>query len=221
MKHLKTTLLILLLFLVSSCGLSSQEENPSLEQYESSRGENLQLKEDEWYGSGKVLMKSSLRSLREDMHLAVNGQFLESESFFILHLYFDNFQYDTGLQLRFKQDLQDPENALITVELAEPGLSFRPMGEISGALDKNGYFDLRVELHNQSHFDRKILVWNDSILMDSSSRKNRQQLIEGNADYNSSLADFVVYNWGQGLKWGVAIDRMRLVELKREVPFVD
>ena len=71
------------------------------------------------------------KSTRTNAHVLLQGQFLSSESYLILHLFFDDFEKDTGIQLKVKPDL---ENESIIIEYAEPLRPYRPLATISTAV---------------------------------------------------------------------------------------
>ena len=105
--------------------------------------------------------------------------------------------------------------------MAEPGLSFRELGVIDKAIAKDGSFALRIEAINRFNNSRRVLVWNDQILIDSVQRRPRDKVIDGNADLDSLSESYIFYSWGQGLRWGVRLESMRVIKIRREAPYAD
>jgi len=185
----------------------------------------LRQEEETWIGTGRIMMLNSLRSPRENIHIHFAGQFLNSHSFLTLHLYFDDFLYDTGLQIRFSPILEN-ENTnerteAILVELAEPGYSYRTLGHIEKSLAYDKSFYLRLETISRLNNSQRLLIWNDQILIDSLQRRRRDTILEGNADIDSSSIPFTFYRWGQGQRWGATLNNTRISQLKRDTPYVD
>lgn len=206
---------------LTSCGLSSPLESPPFEEIKEKQGSQLLITESEWAGTGKILFKNSIGSAREGLHLNIKGQFLKEQSDLTLHLYFDNFKYDTGIRLRFslvKDPLEDHQD--IAVDFAEPGFSFQSLAVLENSIDDEGNFHLRIELVNKVSESRRILIWNESVLVTSRQRRNKDKIITGNADFDSQNSQQVFFHWGKGFNWGLSMLQMKLFSVTREVPFV-
>ena len=104
---------LILFLLLTHCSLpeGSSSDNAVVEQVIGERV--FSEKNDKWVGTGRLMMADTLRSQRETIHVYLNAQFLNDSSFLVLHLFFDEFNYDTGLQIRFKQlhsEIDDEES---------------------------------------------------------------------------------------------------------------
>ncbi len=212
--------------IITSCSLSSQNDqnDTPIDPIAETRSETLFQDGTSWVGSGKILLQSQLRSLRDSFHILLQGQLFAEDSFIIVHLFFDNFDYDTGIQLLIRK-VESTENtdhaSDLQLEFAEPGLSFQPLAEIKQALNNEGQFRIRIEAINRLNNEKRLLVWNDQLLINSQLRHVRDKIIEGNADYDSLDQNKVFYRWGAGISWGVTLENVRINLLKREAPFVD
>lgn len=211
-----------ILIFAGGCGLNKAARSPidSMVEFDSTA---LTISPTAVVGTGRVIATSSLRSERSNFHINMKGQFINPTSSFILHLYFDNFTYDTGIQLQFTV-VEEPVGSgtyLIDVEFAEPGKSFRHLTSIAGALASDLGFHLRIETHNEINNSRRILIWNDQLINQSDQAHPRDKILAGNADYDSQRENNTFYTWGNGLRWGLNMQQMRFTLLNREVPFVD
>ncbi len=213
----------LLLFLVACDQSPSIAERPLMDEVDSIQSKNIRADEKGYIGSGKILMTSQLRSPRDSFHINLEGQFFEEESSLILHLFLDDFTYDTGIQIRFQRGESDGEDSSHTVEVsfAEPGFSFKPLTTIDEAVNHRGEFNLRIETINRLNNDRRILIWNNKVLLNSSLRVEKDKILSGNADFDSAREGMVFYSWGQGYRWGVDLHNFRINMLRREAPYVD
>lgn len=173
-------------------------------------------------GTGRYLVNTSLRTSRSNIHLNLAGQFIDPvNSFFILHLFFDDFFYDVGVQLRFVLVDNPAGGKSIDVEFAEPGKSFRHLTQIDDVLNSDLSFNIRIEAHNQLNNTRRILIWNNFITLQSNKVIDLDKIMEGNTKYDSLSTNMVFFEWGQGLRWGLNLNQMRVSKFNREVPFVN
>lgn len=216
---------LLFLFFLGACEQEMNlNERPLLDEVETIRSKNIRVDEKGYIGSGKILMKSQLRSPRDSFHINLKGQFFEGESFLVIHLFLDDFTYDTGIQLliqRGESEAEEDPSHDIDVSFAEPGYSFRPLTTIKEAANHAGEFNLRIETINRLNNDRRILIWNNEVLINSSLRVKRDKILPGNADFDSAREGSVFYSWGQGFRWGVDLKNFRISQLRREAPYVD
>jgi hypothetical protein len=217
------------------CGLRDDQTSPQpVDPVVWTIGQPLQQDGASWVGTGHLRMGTDLRSPRETLHILLEGFLFEKDSKLVLHLFYDNFFFDTGLRLalspRFPGEaLEGTEGhhhtsmreAQIVVEIAEPGQSYRELAVIENALTNQGLFRFRVEAINRLNSDRQLLVWNDSLVLDSGARDVRDAIVAGSADYNSWHSGDILFDWGQGLSWGISLEKARVDILKREAPYVD
>jgi hypothetical protein len=213
-----------LLLLIVACDQSpGLTERPLVDEVDSIQSKNIRADEKGYIGSGKILMTSQLRSPRDSFHINLEGQFFEGESSLVLHLFLDDFTYDTGIQILFRRgdgDGEDPSHS-VEVSFAEPGFSFRPLTIIKEAVNHRGEFNLRIETINRLNNDRRILIWNNKVLLNSTVRIEKDKILAGNADFDSAREGLVFYSWGQGYRWGVDLNNFRINLLRREAPYVD
>ena len=120
--------IFILLFLLTGCMVDNKTENSSnFDDFTEYNSENLSQNSLEITGTGRIIANSVFKSTRTNAHVLLQGQFLSSESYLILHLFFDDFEKDTGIQLKVKPDL---ENESIIIEYAEPLRPYRPLATI-------------------------------------------------------------------------------------------
>ena len=207
------------------CDLPQPETAPfpieTIAEMTETSGATLTLSDSSLSGGGKIHFKTTLKTIRDSFHIDLQGRFLSPQSFLILHLYFDNFRYDTGIQLRFSMVETQSQAPQIQVEFAEPNRSFYPLTRLGQALTNSHEFHLRVETFNEANNGRRILIWNDQLVLDSQSIKPKDRLTASNAEFDSLRQNMIFYSWGQGLGWGIHMEQMRFTQAHREVPFVN
>jgi hypothetical protein len=172
-------------------------------------------------GSGRLLATSVLRSSYTNFHLKISGNFLSADSQMTLHVFFDDFQYDTGILLRMSLAHDYLETGDINVEFAEPGRSYLPLTTLNKVVGNDLSFVLRIEAHNKFNNERRLLIWNDALFLDSRARETRDRLTLENADFDSLNSGNIIFSWGQGYHWGLHLRNMRINTLMREVPVAD
>lgn len=211
--------------LIATCCLMGCMDNPEVNgdshldpMIQINSFDNLTLQSTEALGSGRILMDSQMRTTRTSLSFRCRGQFLEDDSVITFHLFFTNFNHDNGIRLELRRDTEHPDQ--IMVLWAEPGRTYQEVTHLVGSLSDNQEFSLRIELVHQLNQDQRLLVWNDSLLLTNQKRTPRDFLNPSNADFDSLTSQFVTTQWGRGLRWGVTLYKMRLSELKREVPIV-
>ena len=93
----------LLSFLLFGCSVDEKvtSDQSSIEAFTVFDQDNLTQSSEEMVGSGRLTAVSTFKSSRVNAHFVTAGQFINEESSFTLHLFFDRFDRDTGIQLRF------------------------------------------------------------------------------------------------------------------------
>lgn len=214
--------LLLCIFLLSSCAFDDQDPQHLIDPVVELLGPApISISENEIVGTGRVKALAQLRSPRENFHLHIAGQFLESSSFLTLHLFFDDFQNDTGILLRLRPTEIENQRGHIDVDFAEPGQSYRHLTQISESIGPDLRFILRIEALHQMNNEKRLIIWNDALFLDSNFRERRDRLTFANSDFDSLHDHNIFFSWGRGYNWGLNLNRMRLQILRREVPIED
>ena len=214
--------LFILLVLQVQCAPELEQSTQSIDPLQEALGPSpISISRQEVVGSGRVIATSTLRSPRSNFHLHLAGYFIEPSSTLTLHLFFDDFSYDTGLLLRLSLPEDYQETGRIDVDFAEPGRSFRHLTTIEKSLGPDMSFVLRIEAHNKFNNDQRLLVWNDALFLGSDQREVRDRLTMANADFDSFDERNIFFTWGRGPRWGLHLNKMRLYRVLREVPIAD
>ncbi|MCJ8278332.1 MAG: hypothetical protein HRT44_06070 [Bdellovibrionales bacterium] len=195
--------------------ISPQDSIEELSEYDS---DNVSVSSTEVNGTGRFVSESYFKSTRTNAHFVVSGNFFDESSSLTLHLFFDSFEHDTGIQLRFTQSTENPES--LVVEFAEPSRPYRILSTIAKAIASDSSFSIRIETLNAMNNSRRLIIWNDSVFYETGTREPKDILVANNAEYDSQRLNHVFYYWGAGIRWGVNLKNFRLTELRREAPYV-
>ena len=160
-------------------------------------------------GTGRVLFKQALFGLFSKEFYFFNAHFIDEDSFFILHSHFTGFAKEDGLQVFFKRTKNN-----LTIELSTPSYPPQTLYTQENYFLKNQVLKFYIEITNGSKNKVEIKIWDSTV--------NPTKYLKKEADFFSKenlMVDsqgLIFYSQGQGLLWGVELNKITLKEIKRK-----
>ena len=159
-------------------------------------------------GTGRVLFNQPLFGLFSKEFYFINANLFDEESVFILHSHFTGFAKEDGIKVFFRRDKHT-----LTIELATPSYPLQILNTQENYFLKNQNIKVYLEITNGSKNFVEVKIWNSYI--------NPTQYLKKSANFFSienliaDSNDFIFYSKGQGLLWGVELNKAQLKEIQR------
>jgi hypothetical protein len=200
------------------CACSSRTETENDKKFDaftadkSSLLENLSVAP---LGTGRLMFTDPLGGFDSREHYILEFRFLEDGAELRLWSHFSSFQRADGVEIIFRRNGDQ-----VQVLMSTPGAPAQALEEWTWASERTP-LRLRVEIHNGVAEGARGLVWNDKISRDGLVWSQLDQVHEANALIDSRRLSHLFFSKGQGLFWGLELDRVEVLTAKREAPYVD
>ncbi len=160
-------------------------------------------------GSGRVLFNQPLFDLFSKELYFIKAEMFNESSSFVLHSHFTGFTQADGIKIFFSRD----KNSL-TIQISTPNYSFQHLYTDEKYFIQNQTLQIYTEAYNRSKNLIGIKVWRTDInptgyLKQSISFLSRQNLL-------ADSQELIFYSRGQGMLWGVELNKVRLIKIFRE-----
>ena len=160
-------------------------------------------------GSGRILFDVPLFGLHSKELYFIKARFFNEDSFLTLHSHFTGFDKQDGIQISFVRD----KNRLI-INALTPHYPAQPLYVKDNYFSKNQILEVRVQIQNGIKNFIHIKIWNLYINPTGYLKINESTLTKQNLMANSS--DLIFYSKGQGMLWGMELDKIHLLTVFRE-----
>ena len=159
-------------------------------------------------GIGRVLFNQPVFGLNSREFYFVKAELFNENSFLILHSHFSGFAKEDGVKVFFIRE----QNNLV-IKAATPDYPVQSLYVQEGYFEKSNQLAVYVQVQNGTREFVDIKVWNIYINPTGRLRETADFFTSQNLITDSE--DALFYSQGQGLLWGVEIDRVRLMEIYR------
>ena len=160
-------------------------------------------------GAGRVLFQQPLFGLYSKELYFVKAELFHENSSLVLHSHFSGFAKEDGIKIFFIRD----KNSFI-IKVSTPAYPVQELYKDEDYFVKNQTFEIYTEVHNGTENFINIKVWNTYINPSGSLKKPTSFLSQQNLIVDSE--DTLFYSKGQGMLWGVSLDKVRLIKITRE-----
>ena len=175
--------------------------------------ENLSILSEKDFSSKKILAEGSLSGILSKEYYLVKASFQENDSKLILFSHFQGFHISDGIQVQMER----AGNSL-TVKLAVQDHPPRSLFQKADYFSDNNELDMTVGVENGTNYGFRVWIWENFSNKKNGSKIPSNILTKENLLVDSLLKKLTFYNKGQGLKWGIQLIRVRLLESARVTP---
>lgn len=160
-------------------------------------------------GAGRVLFQQPLFGLYSKELYFVKAELFHENSSLVLHSHFSGFAKEDGIKIFFIRD----KNSFI-IKVSTPAYPVQELYKDEDYFVKNQTFEIYTEVHNGTENFINIKIWDTYINPSGSLKKPTSFLSQQNLIVDSG--DTLFYSKGQGMLWGVSLDKVRLIKINRE-----
>lgn len=161
------------------------------------------------YGTGRVLFNQPLFDLFSRELYFIKAELFNEHSSFVLHSHFTGFKTQNGIRVFFIRE----EDQLI-IRIATPAYPVQDLHVVEGYFINSQKLEIYVEVQNGTENLVNVKVWDKYINPSGYLKKSVSVLLRQNLITSSE--DLLFYSKGQGLLWGVELNKVRLIEIFRE-----
>lgn len=201
--------LLLLFVFLFSFGCSPVAENQA--EFLILDKESVQLSKEKKVleGVGRVLFTQPLFGLYSKELYFINTELFHEQSSFVLHSHFTGFMKEDGIKISFIRN----QNSLF-IKASTPAYSVQEFYKDENYFIKNQKLEIYVEVHNGTENFISFRIWDTYINPSGSLKTVASFLSEQNLVTDSKNVLF--YSKGQGMLWGVRLNKARLIKISRE-----
>ncbi len=173
--------------------------------------ETVQFSKDEKVleGVGRVLFQQPLFGLYSKELYFIKTELFHENSSLVLHSHFSGFVKEDGIKVSFIRDV----NSLI-IKVSTPAYPVQELYKDEDYFVRNQMLEIYTEVHNGTENFISVKVWSTYINPSGSLKKSTPFLSQQNLIVDSG--DTLFYSKGQGMLWGVSLNKVRLIKITRE-----
>ena len=160
-------------------------------------------------GTGRVLFKQPLFGLYSKELYFIKTELFQENSSLVLHSHFSGFMKQDGIKVFFIRD----KNSLL-IKVSTPAYPVQELYKEENYFIRNQTLEIYIEVHNGTENFISVKVWDTYINPSGSLKKSTPFLSQQNLIVNSESTLF--YSKGQGMLWGVSLNKARLTKIFRE-----
>lgn len=175
--------------------------------------ENLSIPNEEGFSTKKILAAGSLSGILSKEYYLIKASFQENDSKLILFSHFQGFHILDGIQVQMERS----GNSL-TVKLVVQDSPPRSLFHRADYFSNNDELDMTVGVENGTNYGFRVRIWENSSNKKNVSEIPSNILTKENLLVDSLLKKLTFSSKGQGLKWGIRLVRVRLLESARVTP---
>ena len=140
---------------------------------------------------------------------ALKAEFFHESSRLILHSHFSDFKKQDGVQIIFLREATD-----LSIKVSTPNYKEKSLYKEEGFFTNNRELYFYVEVQNGIKDFVRVKIWNRYLNPTGHLKKVASFISDQNLLADSFSKRF--YSKGQGLLWGMELDKIRLIEAVRE-----
>lgn len=160
-------------------------------------------------GIGRVLFSQPLfDSFSKELYF-IQADLFNENSFFVLHSHFTGFKKEDGIKVFFIRN----KNSLI-IQVSTLNYPFQHLYTDEKYFFQNQTLKVYTEVHNRSKNLISIKIWRTDINPTGYIKQSTSFLLRQNLLADSR--ELVFYSRGQGMLWGVELNKARLITIFRE-----
>lgn len=215
---MRKSLLLGLILSLTLLGCSSQDSEKSSAPIDEFQVQDTELLENlalSPLGTGRFIFTTPLLSLDSKEHYLLEFRLLEEDSSIRLHSHFSSFQAADGFEINITR-----ENSEILIKTSSPGLPETELIRIPVNSFKVSQ-RLRFEVHNGVAQGVRCLIWNDKISYDGLTWTSLDKVTRERALIDTRELSAIFLSKGQGIFWGLELQKAELIKSQREASYVD
>ena len=160
-------------------------------------------------GTGRILFNQPLLSLYSKELYFITARLFNENSFLILHSHFTGFVRKDGVKIFFIRD----KNNLV-IQISTPFYPPQHLLTDENYFIKNQNLELRIQVQNGVENFIRVTIWDHYINTSGYLKKITPFLLRQNLMADSDSLAF--YSKGQGLLWGVDLNKASVIKIYRE-----
>lgn len=159
-------------------------------------------------GTGRVLFNQPLFGLNSKEFYFIKAEFFNENSSLILHSHFSGFLKKDGVKVFFIR-----EQSKLIIKVSTPRYPVQDLHIVEHYFEKNNQLAVYVQVQNGIREFVSIKIWSAYINPTGQIRKTADFFTSQNL--MTSSEDILFYSKGEGLLWGVEMDKVRVMEIYR------
>ncbi len=160
-----------------------------------------------------LVSQKALAGVLSKEHYLIQAYFLEDRSWLELFSHFRGFSLEDGVNIRFERRGEG-----LLIRLSAPGFPSKILFEREDYFLNSREANFTVEVNNGTNYGFRARVWENFVNRRGVSKSRRDILTGENLIADSLSSDLAFYAKGQGLKWGLKMSRVHLIEGARVSP---
>lgn len=165
-------------------------------------------KENTLVGTGRVLFNQPLFGLNSKEFYFIKTELFNENSSLIFHSHFSGFLKKDGVKAFFIR-----EQKKLIIKVSTPHYPVQDLHVVENYFEKNNQLVIYVQVQNGVREFVNIKIWSAYINPTGQLRKTTDFFTSQNL--MTSSEDILFYSKGEGLLWGVEIDKVRVMEIYR------
>ena len=163
----------------------------------------------------RFVSRKPLSEIFSKEHYRIKASFPEDHSKLILFSHFQGFELENGIKLTLQRD----ESQLL-IKLSVQAYPDQVLFEGENYFLNNNEVDFTIEVENGTNYGFRVRIWENFLNRKGIVKQPASFLTGENLIADSLSEDLTFYDKGQGLKWGLELLRVRLIEGSRVSPRV-
>ncbi len=160
-------------------------------------------------GTGRVLFDQPLFNLFSKELYFVTAELSNENSSLILHSHFTGFTQIDGIKVFFIRD-----KTHLTIKVSTPNYPIQTLYTNEKYFTQNQTVQVYIEVQNGTENTINLKIWDTYINPTGYLKELTHTLTRQNILVDSG--HLIFYSKGQGMLWGVELDRVRLIKISRE-----
>ena len=160
-------------------------------------------------GTGRILFNQPLFELYSTELYFIKTEFINENSSFVLHSHFTGFENQDGLQIFFERNQEH-----LIIKASTPNYPPQLLYENKTYFIKNNALAIYIQVTNGTEYFVDIKVWDIYSNPSGYLRTKISSLSDKNLIASSNSTTF--YSRGQGILWGVALNKVHIIQIQRE-----
>ena len=160
-------------------------------------------------GTGRILFKTPLLGLYSKEIYFIKAQLFNESSSLILYSHFSGFAHQDGIKVSFIRD-----KVSLTIKASTTLYPTQTLYTDTSYFTKNQNLEVYIEVQNGTENFISIKVWDAYTNPSGYLKETSPFLSQQNQIVDSS--DFLFYSKGQGMLWGIQLNKVRLNSASRE-----
>ena len=194
------------IFYLCSCNKAFIAENKSFIEQNSVQNDSSVI---------RFVSKKTLSGVLSKEYYLLKAYFQAKYSKLELFSHFRGFDLEDGVKIQFER-----ESAQLSIKISVQGYPNKILFEKEDYFLNSNEVDFSLEVDNGTNYGFRVRIWKNFVNRNGILKSKTEVLNGENLIADSLLKKLTFYTKGQGLKWGLKLFRVRLIEGARVSPMI-